>query len=318
MREHNKTNRPQLKLLVGPSGSGKTTFATEFVKKNKHWVRVNRDDIRRNILGVLDQTYYQGNNASMEKHINVLQDEQIRYWLHQGMNVLIDNTNLKPSYINHYHEEFGHMAEITYHILNTPLDVCKQNVIQRDGNINTDYINKQYESFVKISEQLNSPQLPAYQKFYSRDKKLKKAIVVDIDGTIADCTGIRSPYDGDSLHKDRPILPVRLMLNRMKGSLLKQLLDPVTIIYLSGREDKWKDGTIKWIKDNNFPFDGHIYMRTTNDLRKDSTVKQELYYNFVYPYFDTQFVVDDRLQVCHNWYKMGLFVMNVNQGLRHF
>jgi predicted kinase len=318
MTNHINQQKPQLKLLVGVSGSGKTTWATEFIKKNSKWVRVNRDDIRRNILGKLDQDYYLTNkSSSFEKHINVLQDEQIRYWLHQGMNVILDNTNLRPQYIDHFHSEFGHLAEISYEIFDIGIDECKNNVIGRDGNINTDYINSQHKQFMDMIAYLHAPK---FSNTYGvqRNNKLKKAIIVDIDGTVADCTGIRSPYDGENLHKDRPILPVKLLLNRMKGSLIKRILDPVTIIYLSGREDKWKDGTIKWLKSNGFPFDGHMYMRRTNDLRKDSTVKEELYFKNVHPKFDTQFVIDDRLQVCHNCYKMGLFCLNVNQGLKHF
>ena len=33
-------------ILIGIPGSGKSTWSTEFVKENKDWVRINRDDFR--------------------------------------------------------------------------------------------------------------------------------------------------------------------------------------------------------------------------------------------------------------------------------
>jgi len=44
----------QIKVLVGVSGSGKTTWATKFINENPKWVRVSRDDIRRQLVGTLD------------------------------------------------------------------------------------------------------------------------------------------------------------------------------------------------------------------------------------------------------------------------
>lgn len=316
-----KNKKPLLRILVGPSGSGKSTSATKLIKETGNtWVRVNRDDIRRNILGKLSEDYYSSSKfASTEKHINVLQDEQIRYWLQQGKNVIVDNTNLKVSYIYHFLQEFSHLATIDYSIHNISLEECKRRVLEREGNISVDYIDDQYKSFLYIISLLeNIFKDTSKTSFYKSKSDNPKCIIVDIDGTVADCTDVRDPYDGTKLHLDNVIEPVKLLLKRFQGNWFQRLINPIEIIYLSGREQKWEAATIKWLKANGLPFHGKIYMRETGDMRKDSIVKEELYTYHIERYYNTQFVIDDRLQVCHNWYKMGLFVLNVNQGLKHF
>lgn len=318
------TKKPQLKILVGVSGSGKSSWATEFIKKNKNWVRVNRDDIRRNILGKLTPDYYSSDKFnSTEKHINTIQDEQIRYWLHQGQNVIVDNTHLQMKYINHYKKEFGHLAEVNLSIFNADPEECKKRVLQREGaDISVNYIDKQHQAFINTIELLKKEESKAMNEtlyYYDKPNRLRpKCIIVDIDGTVADCSRVRDVHNGNDLHLDEVIKPVKTLLKRFKGNWLQRIFDPVTIIYLSGREDKWKDKTVKWLKDNKLPFDDHIYMRKTGDFRKDSIVKEELYVNHVHHLYNTQFVIDDRISVCHTWNRIGLFVICVNQGLKHF
>jgi predicted kinase len=317
-------NKPTISVLVGVSGSGKTTYATDFINKNKNWVRVNRDDIRRQILGELTQDYYKNPKFSeTEKHITVIHDEQIRYWILQGVNVIVDNTHLKDSYIKHYHNEFSHLADVKFKIFNISAQDCKERVVLREGHmaVDTSYIDRQHKEFQKAKkavEEINNRETISRHYEPLRAKKRKKCIIVDIDGTVADCTGIRNPYDGDKLHLDNVIEPVKLLLKRFKGNFFQRLFNPITIIYLSGREDKWAPATIEWIKSKGLPYDGHMYMRVTKDMRKDSIVKEELYYKYVNYDFDTQFVIDDRHQVVDMWNRLGKFVINVNQTRKHF
>jgi predicted kinase len=322
--EQNK--KPKLLILTGPSGAGKSTWTRKFIQKNSNWVRVNRDDTRRQLVGELTQDYYKNPQVKqLEKHVTYLQMDAIRHLLQHGYNVVADNTHLKKSFIQEYVDLFDHIAEIEVKHFVASAKTCKERVKERDGDIDTSYIDSQVSNAQRLQED-DTLSFEAQDVFnacrsllrLSKKAKKRKAYIVDIDGTIADCTGIRDPYDGDRCTEDRVIHNTIQVLKALKGNWLKRIFNPVTIIYLSGRENKWRTGTLAWLKKHKVPFDGHLYMRTTNDNRKDSIVKAELFYDYVAENFDVQGVFDDRLQVCHMWYKLGLFVFNVNQGLKNF
>lgn len=320
--------KPQLKITIGISGSGKSTWATEFISKNDNWVRLNRDDARRQLLGKLTPDYYTSKRVhKTEKHVTNILDDQIRYFLNAGVNVIVDNTHLSEKYLRHYEDSFGHLAYVSFKIFDTPLSVAQDRVSIRENGATVEYIKKQAQDFLKMKPREavdRITQLGVYndEKYNHRSNRFSnqrpKCIIVDIDGTVADCTGVRDPYDGKKCHMDTVIEPVKLLLKRFHGNWLTRLISPIKIIYVSGREEKWIYATIAWLKANKLPFDGMIYMRQTGDMRNDSIVKEEIYTAHIERYYHTQFVLDDRLSVCHNWFKLGLFVCNVNQGLKHF
>ncbi len=140
----------------------------------------------------------------------------------------------------------------------------------------------------------------------------KRCYIFDIDGTIANGNG-RDFYNAtdEEVAADLPIKPVITILN----SLYETGYD---ILFVSGREDKYKKTTIEWIEDNTrvkFPI---VYMRKTKDFRKDSVIKKEILEKDILPYYDIIASVDDRLKVCQMWYDMKIFCICVNQGLINY
>lgn len=62
--------KQKLIILSGISGSGKTTIATDLCNKFEKHVRVNRDELRKQLVGKLDQNYYKRKDLnSLEKQI---------------------------------------------------------------------------------------------------------------------------------------------------------------------------------------------------------------------------------------------------------
>jgi hypothetical protein len=55
-------------------------------------------------------------------------------------------------------------------------------------------------------------------------------------------------------------------------------------------------------------------MRPENDMRKDSVVKSELFWEHVAPNYNVQFVLDDRDQVVDFWRSIGLVCWQVAPG----
>ena len=141
--------------------------------------------------------------------------------------------------------------------------------------------------------------------------KKKKCFVFDIDGTIANHIGLRSPYDESKVYDDTVIESV--------AKVLKQLSKKYRIIFLSGRTKGCQLDTHRWIRDK-LKYSGpiYLYMREIGDKRKDDIIKWELYNTYVFPKYNVIGVFDDRLQVCRMLYKNNVFVFNVNQGLREF
>lgn len=123
-----------------------------------------------------------------------------------------------------------------------------------------------------------------------------KAIIVDVDGTLADHGGRRNIYDGSKAHLDDPIMPVVHCVKAM-------YLYGYSIIIVSGREDKYREVTDKFLDMHltdawyNNPLPRKLLMRKSGDTRRDSIVKREIYDNEILPHYEVLFALDDRDQV---------------------
>lgn len=136
---------------------------------------------------------------------------------------------------------------------------------------------------------------------------MENCVICDLDGTL--CLFDGNPYDRD-FSKDIVNEPIRKILT----SYLTNNYD--SLVFLSGRNDKFERVTREWL--NKYFLNYKLYMRKDKDFRKDVIVKEELYNNHIKNKYNVSFVIDDRLQVCRLWYSLGLFVLNVNQGLIEF
>ena len=54
-----------------------------------------------------------------------------------------------------------------------------------------------------------------------------------------------------------------------------------------------------------------LFMRAPGDMRKDTIVKEEIFWRDIADNFNVQFVVDDRPSVCRMWRELGLKVLQV-------
>lgn len=152
--------------------------------------------------------------------------------------------------------------------------------------------------------------------------KKRKAIICDLDGTVADGNG-RNFYDGSTCDKDlvregpmflmRALHELRLGM-RLTGNGNKEF--DIEFIFCSGREEKDRMPTFKWLREHFSPFDDFkLLMRKTGDSRKDSIIKREIYEKYIQPYYDVIFCLDDRQQVVDMWRKeLNLDCFQVNYG----
>jgi len=320
----------QIEVLVGISGSRKSTYASKKIKESSNWLRCNRDDIRKQLMGTLDQSYYKRKDLnSIEKQVTYIQNNQIRHLLQQGYNIIIDNTNLKWSIVDEFIAEFNHLADININIFGTglSLEVIKKGVQKREDKrsfwqklikpnfIDVSYIDKQKKDLDNFLKELPKRRYKYYKANYKidQDYKLPSTIICDLDGTISLFDrDKKNPYDRD--FENDVMSPQVLFV--LQSWLLRNPQSKIT--FFSGRDSKFRTQTIQFLSQGLDEKDYNLYMRETKDNRKDVTIKEEMFNKYLKDKYWVQFVIDDRLQVCRLYYKLGIFVMNVNQGLIEF
>lgn len=301
-------------ILIGISGSGKTTLAKARVVNSKKTMRVNRDDLRRTLF-MMDGTYYQRPDLrECEKLVSEVSEQMIYDGLHKGMDIVIDNTNLQRKYIDEIIRKFNHLASIEIVFVEISLVTAKERVLHREGgSIDVSYIDRQFNDLQKLKKQLHGNQLfyPQINAEISFNQKFPEVYLVDIDGTIAK-KGDRDIFDDSKLHLDTEIVSV--------GNVVRGIeREGFRIIYVSGRQDSCYDTTKKWLEDNNLWFDKtEMYMRKTGDLRPDYLIKEEIVVNDIHPKYNVIGVLDDRLQVTREYFRLGIPVLNCNQNLIQF
>ncbi len=304
-------NNPKLKVLCGISGSGKSTYSTQFISTHKNWVRVNRDNIRHGLSGTKANLL----STDLENRVSEIQHEQIRYWLLKGFNVILDNTNLKRKYIDEIKLKYDHLADIEIVFFDCLLETARERVIKRDNleSSQVDYIDRMHAEYTRFRKEY-----PANVTSYEEPIKVIKpdfiygkpdCVLCDLDGTLA-LYGSKNPYDRD-FENDYFNAPVMV--------ILKGLPAETKIIFLSGRSDKFRAQTEIFLTKGFTPEEYSLFMRGEEDMRRDSIVKMELFVNNIQGNYNPLFVLDDRLQVIEEcWEKLGLFVLNCNQGNKRF
>jgi hypothetical protein len=142
----------------------------------------------------------------------------------------------------------------------------------------------------------------------------RRDIIVDIDGTLADCShrmhfirGKRKKWKQffASAHLDKARIEV--------VSQVRELARQYNIHLVTGRPEIYRQQTEKWLAYYRIPFNS-LHMRDDGDYRSDDVVKQEI----LDRHFDKEnieLVIDDRPRVIRMWQSNGLQVLDVGDGI---
>ena len=283
-------------IMRGLPGSGKSTYAKQLLNDFPNsYKRINRDELRM----MLDNgTTSKGN----EKFVKQLRDILIIKALEAGKHVIVDDTNLSETNIvriNQLVHQFNteHKDNVTVEIkeMQTTLDEC----IERDKN-------REKKVGEKVIRDMHRHFFPSDELYSVQDKSLPKAILCDLDGTLSLLNG-RNPYDASNCDQDG--------LNEAVAQVLKLFREKgYAILLVSGREDKYQTPTLAFLEKHNIGFN-QLLMRETNDNRKDSVIKREIFDNHIRDKFFVEFILDDRNQVVDMWRKeLKLTCFQVNYG----
>lgn len=305
----------KLIVTVGCPGTGKTTWAKGYVIKNENVIRVSRDDYRRMLFNV------KMGNSEQENIITGIVDRTVRKALENGSDVILDATHVKRKYCVTIIDKFNDIADIEFKVFDAP----NMKFLQKRNNKRTikewvpnDVLQRMYASYkflisefdlspIKRGEGLVDDKMPWYNFTVPEfDKTLPSAIIVDVDGTIAD-KGDRSPFDWDRVSGDAPKRDVINVVNALSEYLGHR------VIVFTGRDDVCKDATESWLRHYGVRFD-ELYSRDEGDNRKDNIVKFEMYMNHVHQNYNVVGVFDDRNQVVKMWRDIGLTCFQVDYG----
>nr|BFD33683.1 NIF family HAD-type phosphatase [Pigmentibacter ruber] len=144
----------------------------------------------------------------------------------------------------------------------------------------------------------------------------QKAIIIDLDGTLADCEHRRcfiagTKKDWKSFSKDENIIQDKL--NTWCASIISSFKDSHKIILVTGRNEFTRKITEEWLATHDQYYD-LLLMRKDQDFRQDAVIKQEIYNLHIQPKYDVIFCVDDRRQVVDMWRKLGLTCLQCADG----
>lgn len=141
-----------------------------------------------------------------------------------------------------------------------------------------------------------------------------KAVIIDLDGTLADIRVRLKHLSGNK--KDWKSFNKTIETDELHEWCREIILRFSTdhkIIIVSGRTDDLKKETEAWLKKYDVPYH-YIFMRKSNDFRPDNLIKLEIYEKEIRDKFKVIFVLDDRQKVVDMWRAEGLVVLQCAPG----
>lgn len=304
---------PTIEMLKGLPASGKSTYAKKKVSENTNqWKRLNKDDMR----AMFDDGKHSKGN---ENQILQIRNDLVRYFIKNGKNVIVDDTNLAP-----YHEktlrelakELGCSFKVNDSFMNVDVSECVKRDLKRFNSVGKDVIYSHYNKWVKG----RSKRYHEYN-YKHQDQSLPACLICDLDGTLFwiddSVENSRSPYDMTRVDEDKVNYPVKVLIDVLSSNLTnRKQVDEV--IFVSGRSSDGREKSEQAIKDlfgeSGQYFKWKLLMRKEGDFRKDVIVKQEIFRKHIEGKYWVRFVFDDRQQTVDGFRELGLPVFQVAKG----
>lgn len=277
--------------MKGLPASGKSTRAKEIVDGGGNFVRLNRDLLRK----MLHFDRWTGKNEGVTIKTQELMAEQL---LNSGKNVIIDDTNMSEDHDARWAyvaESLGARFEIEH--IDTPMNDC----ILRD-----------HDRWDSVGEAVIKNMAMQYNMF----PDLENIVVVDIDGTVADCSHRQHHVRGDK--KDWKAFFAGMSDDTPRRDVWSDAYglaeeNNARIIFVSARPEDYREVTEEWLGWMQMHH-AHLLMRRSGDKRPDTEVKSDIYDKYL-SHYNIIKVFDDRPSVIQMWRDKGLDVEDVGEGI---
>ena len=307
-------------LTVGISASGKSTWAEKKIReggflvcpldyssKIPKWVEVNRDKARATLFpGLALKEQMRPNwdkyrfTKDRERRVTDYCNDLIKNAYDHGQNIIVSDTNLNSNTRENLKTFFeGYDYEVLIEEFPISLDEAYKRDSMRLGGVGQGVIYKQYLRWLDYKESWK----------YNPNQRLRKAIVFDIDGTLALMNGKRGPYQWDQVLLDSPRYEIIDMLlgYQNKG---------YNIIIASGRDGSCEKLTRMWLDKYKIPYDD-FYIRKAGDMSKDYVVKENILLDMAKKWNIVAWV-DDRPQVHRHLRLLGVNMVCVGDPYNEF
>lgn len=289
------TELTSMKLIMmrGLPASGKSTKAAEIIKGGGEFFRVNRDLLRK----MLHCDVFTGKREGVTIEAQQL---LVAHLLHNGKNVIVDDTNLGEKHVDMWTmmaENYG----ATFEVIDMMKEVSYEECLKR---------NNERENRVPNGVIENMAMQYGYVPFL-------RIVVCDIDGTVADCSHrqhhvAKSPKDWKAffaeMDKDTPRTDIHEAAKEAAKEAGAQL------VFVSARPEDHREVTEQWLREHGMTSYSHLLMRRKGDKRPDTDVKGDIYQRYLKQY-DIVRVFDDRPAVIRMWQEHGLEVEDVGEGI---
>lgn len=292
-----------VKILIGIPASNKTTWSKEFIRKNRDYVRVGRDDFRFMLRNepVCEPKIEDAITDMMFNTIDVL--------LTKKMNIIIDNTNLKPKYVNQIVEYVETRADVEY----IPFPVSLEEAIERDKKrekmVGEVVIRKMFKDYKNLMDGFNYVNQSKKVHIYKNpvfDPNLEDVVIFDIDGTLSHVNGKRDYFDWDKVDRDD--------LDTIVFDAYKAYKDAGNKIYVvTGRSEEAREKTELWLDFYGITYE-KLLMRKADDYRPDNIVKMEIFNTHIKGKCNVKVIFEDRQKIINMWRNLGLKVFQVSKG----
>lgn len=312
---NNRVKPQELGYTRGIPGSGKSTFAEEWEKADpENRVRVNRDNIRKELFGVdvvLDSKGFPDRKA--ENKVTQMEDKMITAGLNAGKDVMIDATHLGGSRVFKRIERFRAQRALVNPDIVTKnydfpihIDEAIRRNAARERKVPVKVIRQMYSGLGPNGELLHVDGTYPVRPFVAPAER-KLAVAFDMDGTLTDVRDIRHYVErdeGDKRNKNFELFHRKSLFmpaNYAVLALAKQANENgLAVIITTARNEAYREVTQKWLDDNGVVYE-NMFMRADNDQRPDYVVKHDMLNNEILEHYDVVRCVDDNPQAIAAW-----------------
>lgn len=279
----------QLKVIItkGLPASGKSSWADAFIVDNPNFVKIEKDEIRKDTRLFKDGKYVhkRGDESIVIKE----RDRLIRRALQSGKSVISSDTNLVQKHVTQI-SAIARQNKATVEIksfLDVPIKELIERDAKREDSVGEQVIRRMFHEQVK--------KMPTFLKY---DPELPWVVISDLDGTLTKGPKDRSPYEWHKVGNDEINLGV------------SHVLDGVTVIshaklfVFSGRDEVCRPETEEWLERHDIEYD-FLAMRRTDHVREDGSqvsdteVKAEFIEKYIRGKYNVLIWFDDRVQIAN-------------------
>jgi predicted kinase len=283
----------KLKMLVGPCGSGKSTLARELVKEG--YTYINQDSQGRDHLRLFIEAVAAKQPVLVDR-MNFTKEQRKRY---------LDAAKAA-----------GYTTSIT--VLHQPYEVCLARCLARTGHETIKDPRAAHgalDMFFTKYERVTDDEADEVFRWWPDGLK-PLAVIVDIDGTIADLEHRRHfVRKAPGEKKDWAGFFGAMKDDKAFGwctDLVNTLSKKYSIVFCSGRPDNYRKVTADWL--DNFVHYENLFMRHRQDQRQDNVVKEIILDFEILTRYTPHFMLDDRDQVVKMWRDRGYTCLQCAPG----